>query len=263
MAIHPFFSCIFFLFGCSNSSSPGNENLKADSLIEPHIESSLSFDEKSWPYFLQHLPVVNHAILDYTGKPINYQDKHVAIVQYDVGKSDLQQCADVLMRLRAEYLYKQQRGAEIGFHFVSGQYYSWNDYCKGLRPVPKGNNVYFITRAICSKTRESLRKYLDIVYTYASTISLAKELKKANHFEIGSVIIHPGNPGHCFIIVDEATGAEGEKVFKLVEGYTPAQSIYVLRNIWEKGMNPWYKLKRGVIKTASYEFTNYEIGTFE
>ena len=109
----------------------------------------------------------------------------------------------------------------------------------------------------------SLRKYLDIVYAYASTISLEKELKTADDFEIGTVIIHAGSPGHCMIITDEITNNKGEKLFKLVEGYMPAQSIYVLRNLDASEISPWYKLsKNHPIETASYLFTNYELKKF-
>jgi hypothetical protein len=252
---------LLILFGCGNASVPfQSSNTQLPQIV---FNTSKSYAINSWQYFLRHLSVVDKPIVDYNGKPIDYQEKHVGIIPYDVGTSDLQQCADALMRLRAEYLFQQKRFTEIGFHFVSGDYYSWNDYCKGLRPVPKSNKVQFITTASCEKDHKSLRKYLDIVYSYASTISLSKELKTANDFEIGTIVIHAGSPGHCFIIIDETTNNAGEKVFKLAEGYTPAQSIYVLCNLNEGGINPWYQLKEGVIETASYRFNDYKLGKFE
>jgi hypothetical protein len=167
------------------------------------------------------------------------------------------------MRLRAEYLFARKRLDEIGFHFVSGQYYSFLDYCKGQKPVANGNTVRFITSAAAEATHQNLRKYLDLVYMYASTISLAQELKPTDAFGIGCVVIYPGSPGHCFIIVDEATGSHGERLFKLVEGYTPAQSIYVLRNDAEPSLGYWHKLKKGTIETASYLFKSYQLKAFE
>jgi len=256
--IFPF--CLLLLAGCENSSI---SNVEAIPLVKTPKISSNVYDKNSWPYFLQHLPEVNKPILDYKGNPIEFQQKHTAILTFDVGNRDLQQCADALMRLRAEYLFSQNRYNEIGFHFVSGQYYTWMQYCKGVRSKSAGNKVVFIKENPCRQTHETLRKYLDIVYNYASTISLAKELKPTNNFEIGTVIIHPGSPGHCFIISDEAINSSGEKVFKLVEGYTPAQSIYVLRNPEAIGNSPWYPLKKGIITTASCKFINYQMGKFE
>ena len=217
----------------------------------------------SWKYFLQHLPVVDKPIVDFKGRAIDYQQKHIGIIPYDVGTTDLQQCADALMRLRAEFLFQQNRYQEIGFHFVNGHYYSWKEYCNGIKPVLKGREIKFITTSHSEKNHESLRHYLDIVYSYASTISLAKELKPASDFEIGAVVIHPGSPGHCFIIIDESRNQRGEKIYKLAEGYTPAQSIYVLRNLNEQGISPWYELKMGVIETASYRFGNHKLVKFE
>ena len=223
-----------------------------------------TFPKKSWQYFLQHLPVINAPVKDYTGRLINNQSKHVAVINYDVGTSDLQQCADALMRLRAEYLFAQNRFNEIGFHFCSGQYYSWNMYCKGMKPLLKSNTVHFInTNIVHQTTHESLRNYLDIVYAYANTISLCKELKPANDFEVGTVIITPGSPGHTCIIIAELINEKGEKLYKLAEGYMPAQSIYILSNPYDEGVSPWYKLSKGEILTASYDFTNYQLKKFE
>ena len=121
----------------------------------------------------------------------------------------------------------------------------------------------FVSTSLKAKDHASLRKYLDIVYTYASTISLANELAEADDFGIGTVVIKAGSPGHCFIIVDGAATASGERLYKLVEGYTPAQSIYVLRNADEPSLGCWHKLKKGTITTASYQFTHYKLKRFE
>ena len=76
-----------------------------------------TFSKKSWQYFLQHLPVTNAPIKDYPGKLITNQSNHDAVINYDVGTSDLKQCEDALMRVRAEYLFTQNRFNDMEFHF--------------------------------------------------------------------------------------------------------------------------------------------------
>lgn len=212
---------------------------------------------------MQHLPEKNAPILDYKGNAVSFQQKHAAVIAYDIGNRDLQQCADALMRLRAEYLFSQRRYSEIHFHFTSGHNYSFNDYCLGKRPVPNGNSIRFVNGSPAPVNHRSLRRYLDMVYAYAGTISLAKELRTTDRFAIGTVVITPGSPGHCFIITDEAVTASGETLYKLVEGYTPAQSIYVLQNTGEPSLGCWHRLTKGVIKTASYTFSSYLLKAFE
>ena len=255
---------ILILAGCMDqeyqihySTEPAGSSETTANLQVNHLKK---FEEGSWQYFLQHLPVVDSPVIDYTGKEVRQQSKSAGVIPFDVGTADLQQCADAIMRLRAEYLFGQKQYDRIAFHFVSGQLYTFNDFCSGKKPVPLGNHVKFVTGSTAEKNHTSLRKYLDLVYTYASTISLAKELKAAGDFEVGTVVITPGSPGHCFIIIDETKNEEGQKVFRLAEGYTPAQSIYVLQN--EDG-TPWHTLSKGPIETASYSFTTYQLRKFE
>ena len=258
--MHKMFLLAFFFTACKETPNPLLSPLPTPSLTLKRNEST---DESSWPYFLQHLPEKKGAVVDYKGRPVPNQQKKAAIIDYDIGNRDLQQCADALMRLRAEFLFKQKRYADIHFQFTNGDEYSFLAYCNGKRPAPNGNALRYTTVSPVAINHENLRKYLDIVYAYAGTISLAKELQAASRFTIGTVVITPGSPGHCFIIVDEATLANGDQVYKLVEGYTPAQSIYVLQNLAEPQLGHWHRLQKGVITTATYSFTSYQLKRFE
>jgi hypothetical protein len=251
---------VCFFFACK-------EKTPVTSLKQPSVPFSFTqkeiTDTNGWQYFLQHLPEKQCPILDYKGNLISFQQKHAAIIDYDVGNRDLQQCADALMRLRAEYLFAQKRYSEIHFHFTSGHDYSFMDYCNGKMPTPNGNKIHFVKSSPSAINHQNLRRYLDIVYAYASTISLAKELHNTDRFTIGTVVITPGSPGHCCIITNEATTPAGDTLYKLVEGYTPAQSIYVLQNLAEPKLRYWYHLSNGAIRTASYSFKTYQLKTFE
>lgn len=228
---------------------------------EPLTYTPVPLTDSSWQHFLRTLPTRAGAVVDYTGAPIADQQKHAAVIAYDVGRRDLQQCADALMRLRAEYLFRQKQYERIAFHFTSGQLYTFRNYCQGLRPQARGRGVEFVAGAQGEVSYRALRAYLDIVYAYAGTISLTRELKPASGFEIGTVIIKPGSPGHCCMIVDEARRRDGKRVYKLAESYTPAQSIYILKNPADG--SPWYELKEGApVRTSSYHFTTYYMKKF-
>lgn len=217
----------------------------------------------SWQWFLRHLPVRQGAVVDYRGNVISHQKKAAAIIDYDIGNKDLQQCADAIIRLRAEYLFAAGRYNEIAFLFTSGQSFAFRDYCKGIRPILSRNKITFqATATPSSTTQAALRKYLDIVYTYAGTISLSKQLQPTQKLSIGTVILKPGSPGHCCIVMDEITTGSGENRYKLAESFMPAQSIYVLKNRDDGTM--WHRIQPGrPLYTASYDFTTYRLYVFE
>lgn len=220
----------------------------------------------SFGYFIENFKLKPYGsqILKYDGTPIAMQDVHEAVFDIDTGNKDLQQCADAAIRLRAEYLYKAKKFDEIKFHFTSGDLVSWNDYKNGIRAFVNGNSVSFRKTADFDDSYPNFRKYLDLIFNYAGTISLNKETKpvaKTSDLKTGDILITPGSPGHIVFISGVCQNKEGERLFLLSEGFTPAQSIHMLSNPFDKNISPWYRLdvNSSETKTARYFFkpTNF------
>ena len=115
----------------------------------------------------------------------------------DTGKRDLQQCADAVMRLRAEYLYEQDKHDDIQFHFTNGFLANYSRWKSGERISVKGNAVKWYDSETSDPSYKTFRKYMNMVFSYAGTLSLDKELKRKplEELRIGDVFIQGGSPG--------------------------------------------------------------------
>ncbi len=205
-------------------------------------------------------------VFHYDGS-IKSNNVHEGVIDLDIGKRDLQQCADAVMRLRAEYLYANQKFDEIHFNFTNGFKCDYNSWRTGKRVAINGNKTWWESKTTPNNSYASFRKYLDQVYMYAGTASLAKELKAVNieKMQIGDVFIRGGHPGHAIMIVDMAENPKtGEKLFMLAQSYMPAQSIHILKNPNNYNLSPWYKLSeiKETLITPEWIFTRDELKRF-
>jgi hypothetical protein len=202
----------------------------------------------------------------YDGRLKGNQEAHWAVVDIDTGDTDLQQCADAVIRLRAEYLFTQASPGTITFDFTSGDHAAFARWADGYRPHVRGNRVAWARDAKPTSGYAAFRDYLTTVFTYAGTASLAKELTAVadtNDVRIGDVFIHGGFPGHAVLVVDVAEQAStGKKVFLLAQGYMPAQEIHLLRNPAREDQ-PWYDAAIGpTLVTPEWTFTRHELRRF-
>lgn len=189
----------------------------------------------SFSEYLRCLPLKqeNNIVYLYNGQPKTNQAAQFAVVDMDVGDRDLQQCADAVIRLRAEYLYQNARYDEIRFTFARDrEYRHYTDYCRG------------------DYSRGKFRSYLNWIFAYANTTSLAGELEPVTDttdVQTGDVFIQTGRPyGHAVIVVDLARHPKtGQKVFLLAQSFMPAQQIHVLKNPGSPDLNPWYPVDFG------------------
>jgi hypothetical protein len=224
--------------------------------------------ENSFGRYLRTLPLKPHGSkVKYYNGEIKNRDVYEAVVDLDVGNRDLQQCADAVIRLRAEYLFQEKRYDDIHFNFTNGFTAAYSKWRDGYRIVVQGNNTGWVKTGSYSAEYQDFRKYLDIVFAYAGTLSLAQELVpvKTEDMQIGDVFIQGGSPGHCVIVVDMAENLEtGEKIFMLAQSYMPAQNIQVLKNPDNTAISPWYSLDFGdVLHTPEWIFNKEDLKRFE
>lgn len=174
----------------------------------------------------------------YNGQKKRNQEAQYAVLDISVGDRDLQQCADAVMRLRAEWLFKTKQFDKIVFKSVEGQ-------------LIKFKQRY---------TYEHLLKHMDVVFGACNSWSLERDMKprKIQDVQIGDVLIKGGFLGHVVIVVDVAINNKGEKAFMLAQSYMPAQDIHIL-----KGQDgPWYFAKEGDINTPEYRFNSTQLKTW-
>jgi len=202
----------------------------------------------------------NTKVLLFDGREKAYQTGAHRIINIDIGNADLQQCADAVMRLKAEYHYSRSEFDKIHFNFTSGHKVSFDDWRKGRKPIISGNKVSF--SSFDGKTDNSynnFKKYLRTIFSYAGTASLEKELLARNPIEIsaGDVFIKGGFPGHAVIVVDVAENIKhGDRIFLLAQSYMPAQSIHILNNLHHNStLSPWVPSNFGeTLHTPEWDF---------
>ena len=202
-------------------------------------------DTTSFAYYLRRLPLKPLGTPVYTcyGDVSGLTDCAYAVIDgIDTGTEDIQQCADAVIRLRAEWLYAHKRYDDIAFHFTNGWLCDYKHWAEGNRVSIKGNHTSWYQAAQRDYSYPTFRKYLNMVFNYAGTLSLSKELKFVDlrDMEIGDVFIIGGSPGHAIIVIDVAeTPDKHDKAFVVAESYMPAQDIHILKNSGHNDM-PWF-----------------------
>ena len=200
----------------------------------------------------------------YNGHLKNNQQAQYAVLDISTGNKDLQQCADAVIRLYAEYLYDSKQFGKIAFHATDGTLMDYNSWMKGDRFVLKQNRLVKVRKAAPCSGPACFSNYLETVFSWAGTLSLSKELlpvKDTRKILPGNVFIKGGAPGHAVMVMDVAQNAAGERIFLLAQSYMPAQDIHVLKN--PGAATPWYQAGfTGKLLTPEWVFDAGELAQF-
>lgn len=225
-------------------------------------------DSSSFAAYLRQLPLkpAGSPVLYYNGESKMNHDVYDAVVDLSIGRRDLHQCADAIMRLRAEYLWTEKQYDQIHFNFTNGFRVNFSEWMIGKRIVVKGNHVSWDHSHLPAKSYNSFWKYMETIFAYAGTLSLEKELNPIDisDLQIGDIFIQGGSPGHAIIVVDLAHNPiTNEKIFLLAQSYMPAQEIQILKNPNNSDGNPWYSADFGdILNTPEWTFRKGDLKRF-
>ncbi len=208
----------------------------------PEGFSFIKNEQNSFAAWLENVPLKrDKTVYLFDGSQKKNQSAQFAVVDITVGEKNLQQCADAIMRLRAEYLFSQQKFKEFFF-------------------IDNAGKEYHFTSPI---TRQNFSVYLEKVFGMCGSASLSKQLKAVNDFskiKAGDVLIKGGFPGHAVIVMAVAINDSGKKIFLLAQSYMPAQDVHVLLNPTNEKLSPWYEMdKKDTIITPEYVFHHNQL----
>jgi len=165
----------------------------------------------------------------YNGKPKPDQHSHYAVLDISTGNKDLQQCADAIMRLRAEYYFSRKEYDKIRFR-SNLVFYNFKDFSQQGKPC---------------YSHDCLVTFLEKVFTYCGTYTVDEMTRpiKMNEMQAGDIFVKAGSPGHAMIVVDVAVNkSTGKKIYLLAQGYMPAQDMHIVINPNSLTLSPWYEI---------------------
>jgi hypothetical protein len=199
--------------------------------------------------YLRNLPLrKDKTVYLYNKQPKPNQSIHYAVIDISTGDKDLQQCADAIMRLRAEYFFDKKLYDSIRFKKGDHGAYQFLPYLKKSAQT----------------ARASFLQFMEMVFMYCGTYTLEQSLQPVKDFskmQPGDVFVKGGAPGHAEIVIDMAVNkATGKKIYLLAESYMPAQDIHVLLNPVNTALGPWHELTDDQqVITASWTFSKNQL----
>lgn len=164
----------------------------------------------------------------YNGTPKERQDLHYAVIDISTGSKDLQQCADAIMRLKAEYYFARKEYNKITFPRGDGKILSFDAY------AAEHGKCY---------THDCLLSFMEKVFIQCGTYTVDAMTKTISltDIQLGDVFVKAGAPGHAMIVADVAKNeATHQIIYLLAQSFMPAQDMHIVINPTDENLSPWY-----------------------
>jgi hypothetical protein len=160
-------------------------------------------------------------------------DYVAAVIAIDVGKSDLQQSSDLVIRLNAEWLWSKKAIDAISYKASTKLDLPLTRWQKGQRIVASGPTVFWAVKTKPAElTYQDFREFLAQVFAWGNSTSLSlgtEPVADPGALAPGDFFLQARGAGHAAIVLDLAQKPSGERVALLGQALNPAQSPHILR----------------------------------
>jgi hypothetical protein len=226
-----------------------------DRITPPPGFMRVALEPDSFGAFLRRLPLAapGTPVRSYRGDVILAADHQnlAAVVAIDVGAQDLQQCADSVIRLHAEWRWS--RGLrDQSYRAADRTEMPFARWARGERVRARGSAIDWAPAGKkADGSHAAFRAFLDAVFAFTNTVALARDTTPVDFAELGpgDFVVQAGSPGHAVLILDLASAPDGRRAVLLGQGYMPAQSFQVLRPSPRASSSAWFILDRGALRT--------------
>lgn len=218
----------------------------------PDEYSRIRLDESSLSDYVRKLPLkpVGSDVLTHEGRIIHPADEITAVINWKK-PSRVQQCADVAIRLHAEFLRSKGKIGSIKYKTLDGTLISYKKWLSGSYSLDSSGSIKY-TPSVSKKSDNGIEfeNYLQFVMTYANSSSLARDLPVVNEKDLlpGDIYIQPdvsgrGGIGHVSIVLDICENSQIQRLYLFGYGFIPAQDFHLPRPGSRQGIGSWFTLE--------------------
>lgn len=184
------------------------------------------------------------ALLPDTARATDWQSRHVfnadevgGVLNWRLLGAE-EQCADIALRLLAEYAWDAGGETAPRFRSLSGDEIRWDKWLRGRYATnAEQTSIVYREGTAREKSRDEFDRFLSFVMMYTNTASMSRDWPEIDESElrIGDVIIQPHctgqGMGHLSVVVDACIDSKGNRRFIFVDGYTPARLPVVRQRV--------------------------------
>ncbi len=213
--------------------------------------SVMAADSGSLASYLRNLHLLpeSEPVRRYDGKPVNGWPASVRVIDLPfLFNTDLEQCADVGYRLYCDYARSAGRDELLEFRLQNGQWISWEKWKIGrrLRYSPEIDR-HVEAHDPPDSSEQAYRRFLHYLFQWSGSVAMKDFLTVIDEAELqpGDLIVQntTGGIGHVSIIISKCTNAQGEAMFLIANGWTPAQTPFIRKPDDGNGSGYWFSVE--------------------